>query len=123
MTYLCETAQRETEEEVGVSRKSISMLGELTPLYIPVSNYMVYPFVGVCNTAPVFTVHPLEVKYLIEVDLNELLSDTNKTTTMKHIKIRNQEMEVPCHDINGKIIWGATAMIISEFSEIIRRMN
>ena len=120
---LSETALRETEEEIGVDRKLISIIGELTPLYIPVSNYVVYPYVGFCNTALIFTVHPIEVKDIIEIGISELIATKNKTTAKRHIKIRNVEMEVPCYDHNGKIIWGATAMIISELAEIIRRIK
>ena len=117
------TALRETEEEIGVGRKSISLIGELTSIYIPVSNYIVYPFIGICNTKPIFSINATEVKDLIEIEIKELLNVKNKTTTLRHIKIRNENMEVPCYAVDGKIIWGATAMIISELVEIIRKIE
>lgn len=122
-TDLSETALRETEEEIGVPRKSVSLLGALTPLYIPVSNYMVHPFVGTCKEIPEFKIHPLEVQELFESDIMELISEKNKGTILKHLKVINQEKEVPCYKVNGKIIWGATAMILSELSEIIKRIK
>ncbi|MBI4930110.1 MAG: CoA pyrophosphatase [Bacteroidetes bacterium] len=119
---LSETALRETEEEIGVNRRSVSLLGALTPLYIPVSNYLVHPFVGICHIKPVFKIQPLEVEDLLECDAEEFLSPKNKSAILKHIKVKNKKMKVPCYHINGKIIWGATAMIIAELEEIIKRI-
>lgn len=118
---LFQTALRETEEEIGVGRKSVSLIGALTPLYIPVSNYLVHPFVGACKEIPEFKIHLLEVKELLEVDAEDFFSERYKDTSHVYVKTRNTTMEVPCYKFGGKIIWGATAMIISEFSEIIKR--
>jgi hypothetical protein len=120
---LAETALRETEEEIGVNRNSVSILGALTPLYIPVSNYMVHPYIGAVSSMPQFNLNPLEVKGLIEVSINDLVSEGNKKSVEKYLKVKGSAMQVPCYDINGQIIWGATAMIISEFVEIIRRIK
>lgn len=117
------TALREAEEEIGVNRNSVSIIGALTPLYIPVSNYMVHPFIGITGVKPGFVIHDREVKSIIELELDELFSETIKSKTVRHIKIKNQDMEVPCYDMNGKIIWGATAMILSELEEIVRRIK
>lgn len=120
---LSETALREAEEEIGVDRNAVSLLGALTPLYIPVSNYMVHPYVGMVNSVPEFKLHPLEVKGLLEVEINDLMAAKNKGDIERFIKIRKGNMQVPCYTINGEIIWGATAMIISEFTEILRRVK
>ena len=120
---LRETALREAEEEIGISRKSVSVLGELSPLYIPISNFMVHPFIGITGIPPDFRIHPAEVQELLEVELDDLFAEKNKRRAEQFIKIRNLKMEVPCYAVKGKLIWGATAMIISEFEEIIRRMN
>lgn len=117
------TALRETEEEIGVSRKFISLIGKLSPLYIPVSNYMVHPFVGSIKETPALISHEKEVKEIMEVELEQFSLEKNKTFIKKFIRIKNMEMEVPCYNLNEKIIWGATAMIISELSEIIKRMK
>ena len=115
------TALRETEEEIGVDRKTVSLIGPLTPLYIPVSNYMVHPFVGISRYRPDFSIHHQEVAGLLECEVSTFLSSQNKGTTLKHIKVTKQEMEVPCYLVNGKIIWGATAMILAEMEELLRR--
>jgi len=120
---LAVTALRETEEEIGVDRKLIKVIGELSSLYIPVSNYLVRPFVGICEQKPVFNKHSLEVDDLLEIEINEFLSEKNKTTSDIFLKLLNRTMNVPCYKIGGKIIWGATAMIIAEFAEIIRRVK
>ena len=121
--HLSETALREAEEEIGIDRKTITIIGELSPVYIPVSNYHVLPFVGICNQTPVFKKYTPEVSGLLEVDINEFLSDRNKTTSEIFLKSRNARMNVPCYNIGGEIIWGATAMILAEFSEMIRRIK
>lgn len=120
---LSETALREAEEEIGVDRNSVSLIGALSPLYIPVSNYMVYPFVGAVNRRPEFKIHPLEVKEIIEVGIASLTAEKNKRSIERYIKIRDTKLQVPCYDIDGKIIWGATAMITAEFAEIIGRIK
>jgi hypothetical protein len=120
---LSATALRETEEEIGVDRRTIKIIGALSSLYIPVSNYIVYPFVGICNHKPVFQKNILEVDDLLEVEIKELLLEKNKTSSDIFLKLMNRTMNVPCYNIRGKIIWGATAMIISEFTEVIRRIK
>ena len=120
---LSATALRETEEEIGVDRRAIKIIGELSSLYIPVSNYLVHPFVGICNHKPVFQKNILEVDDLLEVEINEFLLVRNKASSDIFLKLMKRTMNVPCYNIRGKIIWGATAMIISEFSEVIRRIK
>ena len=114
---------REAEEEIGVDRTSVTMLGALSPLYIPVSNYMVHPYVGTLKNAPSFKLHPLEVKGVLEVELNELLSEKNKGAVEKYLRVKDTTTKVPCYNIGGEIIWGATAMIISELEAILRRAD
>jgi 8-oxo-dGTP pyrophosphatase MutT (NUDIX family) len=117
------TALRETEEEIGIERTTVSILGELSPLYIPVSNFIVHPYIGVTDAQPRFNIHALEVQEVLEVEIDELLSDKNRSSIERFIKIKGSTIQVPCYDIKGKIIWGATAMIIAEFVEIIRRIE
>ena len=120
---LSQTALREAEEEIGINRKSVFLIGELTPLYIPISNYMVYPYVGFSKTKPKFKIHIQEVQDLLECNLKELFLKQNKGTVQRSIKTLNKEIEVPCYKINERIIWGATAMILSEFEQIIKRLD
>ena len=114
-----QTALRETFEETGVPVDSLRMLGQLTMLHIPVSNVNVFPFVAVCRTRPDFRPDYKEVQYLIEAGLDELLDPANQK--VKIMNIAGNDFEVPFYDIRNNHIWGATAMILSEFLEIFRR--
>ncbi len=118
---LSNTALREAEEEIGLDRSGITLLGGLTPLYIPVSNYMVHPFVGFVRSVPEFNINREEVQEVLECNAEDFLREEFKGSVSRHIKIKNAWMEVPCYNINNRIIWGATAMIISEFEEVMKR--
>jgi 8-oxo-dGTP pyrophosphatase MutT (NUDIX family) len=110
----CATAIRETEEELGITLDDIEILGRLSDLYIQPSNFLVHPFIGVLNTKPVFQPDHNEVKELIETPVNVLLDPQ----TVKHKEIRLSDgfsLTAPYFDVHGFVVWGATAMIISEF--------
>jgi 8-oxo-dGTP pyrophosphatase MutT (NUDIX family) len=115
---LVNTALREANEETGIDIVSVTIIGKLTPLHIPVSNVNVHAFVGVTNKRPDFIHDPAEVQFLIEESLDELLNEVNHKT--KSMTLFGNEVIVPYFDIKGNHIWGATAMIISEFCEILR---
>ncbi len=118
---LSEAALREANEEVGILPKQVTLLGELTNLYIPVSNSMVYPFVGYSLTPPNYDIDPMEVKEVIEVPLAHLQNPSNiKKTSIPfpgNIILKN----VPYFDVFGNVVWGATAMMLSEFLEILEK--
>jgi 8-oxo-dGTP pyrophosphatase MutT (NUDIX family) len=118
---LMNTAIREANEETGIEVKSVEIIGKLTPLHIPVSNVNVHAFVGVTDSRPAFVPDPSEVQYLIEESLDELLNEVNLKT--KSMTLFGNEVIVPYFDIRGNHIWGATAMIISEFAEIAGRVT
>ncbi len=115
---LAYTAMREAMEETGMSPVTVTVIGQLTPLHIPVSNILVYPFAAVSHRRPDFLHDPSEVQYLIETPISELLNPQNCKTKIMHIL--GEAIEVPYFDIQDNHIWGATAMIISEFLEVIR---
>ena len=116
-TYI-DCALRETQEEIGVNAEDIGIVGELSPLYVSVSNYMVYPFVGFTNQEPVFEPQPSEVVDVIEVELSHLMDKRRRK--VKDIEVRGQLLEgVPYFDIEGRVLWGATAMIISELIDLL----
>ena len=106
-----ETALRETREEIGVSGP-IEILGSLTPLHIPVSNFKVYPFVGWMEEIPVFHPDPTEVQYVIEVSLKELLDPANRDSETRYHQAL--PIEAPFYRVGKEKIWGATAMMLSE---------
>jgi 8-oxo-dGTP pyrophosphatase MutT (NUDIX family) len=116
-TDLQETALRETEEETGISRSRIKIIGSLTDLYIPPSNFLVKPFVGYTDDIGKLSPESKEVEKIYEVPLDELLGNRNIRT--KSIRIQSgAEFLTPYYDVSGLTVWGATAMILREFSDI-----
>jgi len=115
------TALRETHEEIGILSSDVDVLGALTPLYIPVSNFNVYPFVGYTKQRPEYNLSHNEVSYTIEVPLSSLLHPGRKTITdVISPAIPNVIRNVNAYKLeDGTIIWGATAMIISELETIL----
>ena len=112
-------ALRETHEEIGVAQEKIKLIGRLSPLFVFVSNFMVHPFVGFCEESPVFNIHTEEVESLIEMPVLHFADDFNKSRT--GIAVRNMTLQnVPYYKVNDKILWGATAMIMSEWEHIIK---
>ena len=115
---LKQTALRETFEEVGIIDEDIEVIREFTEVYIPPSNFLVTPFIGIIYNKPIFKVNS-EVAKIIEVPFSKLIDETN----IGSIKITNsymKETSVPCFKIDDSIIWGATAMILSEIREVLK---
>jgi 8-oxo-dGTP pyrophosphatase MutT (NUDIX family) len=112
------TALREANEEIGITPSMVQIIGQLTEMYIPPSHYLVTPVVGYQATRPVFTADPKEVARIIEIRLSDLMDNTK--VQMKKMKLRlGITLKVPSFFIDDNIIWGATAMILSELKEII----
>ncbi|MCF6346855.1 MAG: CoA pyrophosphatase [Flavobacteriaceae bacterium] len=112
------TALRETEEEIGVLKTDITIIRELTKTYIPPSNFWVTPFMGILEKTPVFKTND-EVERLIEVSLIDILDEnslSNKNLTTSYMK----SIDVPCFKLNDYIVWGATAMILSEVKDLLK---
>jgi 8-oxo-dGTP pyrophosphatase MutT (NUDIX family) len=109
------TALREAREELGITEK-IDILGTLTPLHIPVSNFMVHPFLGWMERRPEFDPDPSEVQYVIEVGLRELLDPANCQREI--IFHHNRQIEAPYYLAGKEKIWGATAMMLSEVLQL-----
>ncbi len=114
-----DAALRETEEEVGVSRDTISVLKKLTEIYIPPSNFFVQPFLGITTELPRFIPQEEEVEALIEVTLQDFMNDANITTQMLSTSYASN-FEVPAFKLNGHIVWGATAMMLNEVRELLK---
>lgn len=116
---LKETALRETHEEVGVISENIKIIRQLSDSYIPPSNFLVAPFIGIAKKQPLFKPN-YEVAGIIEVLMSDLLDENNlsaiemETSYMKNIT-------VPCFKLNGYIIWGATAMMLSEIKDLFKQ--
>lgn len=116
---LMQTALRETNEEIGMNPAEVTIIGHLTELYIPPSNYLVQPFVGYTNKSPVFNPQPKEVEQIIEIPVRQLLDEKNVVD--KEISVAGIQFSTPSFFIDGTTIWGATAMILNEFKEILRK--
>ncbi len=112
------TALREANEEVGVVKESVKIIGELSDLYIPPSNFKVYPFVGITEIAPQFIVDKKEVESIIELSIDDLMrNDILKSKTMN--LAAGFTFNTPYFDIQNHVVWGATAMMLFELREII----
>ena len=113
------TAIRETEEEIGVASSKIEVIGSLTELFIIASNFNVLPVIGVLSEAPQFLADEHEVDEIIEVKLADLL-DEDKQKEMPLTILQGITINAPYFDLNDKVVWGATAMILSEFKHILQ---
>ncbi|MFO7844856.1 MAG: CoA pyrophosphatase [Bacteroidales bacterium] len=115
------TALRESKEEIGIDIEKVNILGQLTPLHIPVSNFYVLPFVGFYASAPKFKRDPNEVEKIIEVPLSDLLHPEN--CTLQKFHYGDLAFTAPIYKPKELVIWGATAMIMSEFLEVVKKIN
>ncbi|MGD2294291.1 MAG: CoA pyrophosphatase [Candidatus Aminicenantes bacterium] len=113
-----QTALRETREELGIEPATVYIFGRLTPLYIPPTNYCIYPVVAKVDERPRFRPSSLEVADVLEIPLSHLI---DPDTVRKEIwTIRGLEVEVPFYSFEGHKIWGATAMVLAEFLDLLR---
>lgn len=116
------TALREMEEEIGVSANDVVLLGNLTEIYVAASNFRVLPVVGYLNYQPDFIPETKEVAEILISPLESIIAIDQKKE--KEMLIGGQfAINSPYFDINGKVVWGATAMILSELATIIREMK
>jgi len=115
---LYQTAIREATEETGVLKSDITFIKQLSKTYIPPSNFWVHPFLAITNKTPIFKPN-YEVETIIEFPLKELLDDKNiliKKISTSYMK----NADTPCFIFKNEIIWGATAMILSEIKDLIK---
>ena len=112
------TAIRETREEIGI-QLDMEILGALTPLHIPVSTFLVSPFVAWIDQHPAFFPDPSEVQYVIEVSLRQLMDPGILDSEILHH--RGRPVETPFYRVGQEKVWGATAMILSEFLQLVSR--
>lgn len=114
------TARRESFEEIGLPIHAGILLKELTKVYIPVSNFIVYPFVFYLDTKPNLISSDREVAEIIHFPLNHLLENSNQSTMEIQFSQNSIKKNVPCFKIKEKQIWGATALILNELKWILR---
>ncbi len=114
------TALRETCEELNACPDDWTILGQLTPLYIPPSGFLISPFVAYSPAPPSFDPDPVEVAELIEVPLSQLLDPA--TVEREEWILHGAPVEVPFFHIYGHKVWGATAMVLSELVVLLREV-
>ena len=107
-------ALREAEEEIGIRADRVRIVGALSTLWVAVSNFIVYPYVGVTDERPEFLLHPEEVEALLEVPLDHL-RDATRLRWMTRER-QGHPVRYPYYDVGGHVVWGATAMILGEFA-------
>lgn len=115
------TALREAEEEINLDSGNVRIAGSLTPLYIPPSNFCVYPFVGTTEENPVLRPTDREVHEVLQIPLAQLLDPS--TRDVEIWTLHEEDVEVPFYAVAERRVWGATAMMLAEFLEVVRAVN
>lgn len=115
-----ETAIRETSEEIGIDKHYVRIIREISPIYIPPSNFYVKTFVSYTKRNPTFKLQESEALELIEFSISDIL----KLTTRPAMEVlpTSRGIKVPVINYNGHSIWGATSMILSEFSHLLKNL-
>ena len=113
------TALREAEEEVGIGRGQVTVLGGLTELYIPVSNFQVHPFLGYLEAPPIYRLQAEEVNDVLEVPISHFRLPGTRQVTDIRVGPQITLKRVPYFDVKGRVLWGATAMMLNELLEIM----
>lgn len=117
---LWETALREAMEEVGIEGDQVTCLGALTPVPVPASGYIVHAFAAYSAQRPCFQVQEDEVDEMVELPLGTLLDPAAKAVEIR--QLADRVARVPFYRYEGQVIWGATAMILAELEELLRRV-
>lgn len=120
-TDLVDTALRETHEEIGVPKDNVEVLGSLSELFIIASNFKVLPTIGVVRNKPNFIPDPIEVADVLPMPLAALKDPALRK--VKEMKFPPYTIQSPYFDIHGEVVWGATAMMLSEFSYVVNEIE
>ncbi len=115
---LLDTAIREAAEEVNLKTGDVEIVGELTPLLVPPSNYLVHPFIGVAGQELELVPADEEVNLIIRASLAGLLDPRNSRTESR--ERYGQAVDIPYFSVGEHKVWGATAMMLAELMELLR---
>lgn len=118
---LWDTCKRETYEETGIKLTDNNFIGQLSKLFIRVSKFKVYPFVSYINHSPELPPNTSEVSNFFKVEINNFFKPEN--ISKKIITVNNEKITAPYYKLEQEIVWGATAMILSEFYQILYNQN
>ena len=116
---ILEAALRETQEEIGVEPTEINIVRAFSNVFIPPSNFNVFPFLGYCCSEPKFVPDPREVSAMALFSLNDILNDTS-LTMQKVVASYSTDIVVPAFKVDNTIIWGATAMMLQELKDVLK---
>ena len=117
-TDLKQTAIRECIEEIGLKYENFDFLGELTPVFIPVSNFSIQPFVFYYKEPPIFIPNSREVAEVFSFPIRQLFDEDIIKKTRIEISSERILENIPYFDLNNKVVWGATALILHEFKRL-----
>jgi 8-oxo-dGTP pyrophosphatase MutT (NUDIX family) len=120
---LTHTALRETEEEVGVKPQQIQLIGKLSELYIPPSNFLVHPSVGFSDSIAAFVPQEKEVEKVVEIPVSFFMDKQNVNLQTEIKLFNNNIVRVPAYIFGEHIIWGATAIMLSEFTYLLETVG
>ncbi|MBV5342943.1 CoA pyrophosphatase [bacterium] len=118
-----QTAFREIEEEIGVRRDKIELLGRISDIYVPPSNFLISVFVGYLSEKPVYKPDEREVAEVIEVDFDEFLQPENIDIKSFHVPSANHAITAPYYQTTHCDIWGASAMVVSELVDMLQNVG
>jgi len=110
------TALREAREEIGIDTDSLEIIGELSSVYVQISNFLIKPVVGWMQQMPELFANSSEVDEIIFISLDDLVNQSNRCD--REMETMTGRLSVPGYEINGLFIWGATAMILAELADI-----
>lgn len=118
---LIATALREMHEEISFLDDNIEHLGQLTRVFIPVSQFLVYPHVFYSQNVYPFNPDPIEVAQIVIFPLYDICEPSNAKTTTIPLDNNLKMIKVPCFEIAGKSVWGATALMMGELKELLNK--
>lgn len=116
-----QTALRETKEELGIDTSNIQLIGQLTQVYIPVSNFLIHPYVGYIDELPNLTPDPREVRKVLHVPVDDLINENKRIETDIDVGDGRIIKQIPAFHFSDRIVWGATAIMLNEFKLILKR--
>jgi 8-oxo-dGTP pyrophosphatase MutT (NUDIX family) len=114
---LIQTALREAHEEIGIDRDAVRVGGQLSPVYVQISDFLITPVIGWLNAKPKILLDPNEVDEVIFISLEDIANEQHLCN--KEMETRTGRIFVPGYEINGYFIWGATAMMLAELGDIL----
>ena len=109
------TALREAEEEIGLPREEVEVVGALPPVGTFVTNYKIHPFVGVIKAGHEWTMQPTEVEVILELALRDVIAGHE----MKRLLKKGVPIKTPTYTVDGNLIWGATGRITQQLLEYL----